>query len=60
MTVTFALNRTCAPHLPLADFIVLAQKVGVCAIEIRNDIEGHEFANGMPAAERKARLAMPG
>lgn len=56
MPVTFALNRTCAPHLPLADFITLAQTVGVKAVEIRNDIEGHEFANGMPAAELKLRL----
>ena len=56
LTVTFALNRTCAPHLSLAEFIVLAQKAGVQAVEIRNDIEGQEFANGMPAAELKARL----
>ncbi len=56
MPVTFALNRTCAPHLSLTDFIGLAQKVGVQAVEIRNDIAGHEFANGMPAAELKARL----
>lgn len=56
MTITFALNRTCAPHLALADFIALAQTVGVHAVEIRNDIEGQEFANGMPAAELKLRL----
>ena len=56
MPVTFALNRTCAPHLSLADFIALAQAVGVSAVEIRNDIEGQEFANGMPAAELKQRL----
>jgi 2-keto-myo-inositol isomerase len=56
MPITFALNRTCAPQLPLADFIALAQRVGVHAVEIRNDIEGHEFANGMPAPELKARL----
>ena len=46
MTVTFALNRTCAPHLLLAEFIALSQKVGVQAVEIRNDIVGQEFANG--------------
>jgi 2-keto-myo-inositol isomerase len=56
MPITFALNRTCAPHLPLADFITLAQTVGVHAVEIRNDIEGQEFANGMPVAALKARL----
>lgn len=56
MPVTFALNRTCAPQLSLADFIALAQTVGVPAVEIRNDIAGQEFANGMPAAELKQRL----
>ena len=56
MPITFALNRTCAPHIALAEFITLAQTVGVHAVEIRNDIAGQEFANGMPAAELKARL----
>ena len=60
MPITLALNRTCAPHLSLADFITLAQTVGVKAVEIRNDIEGQEFANGMSAAELKARLADAG
>ncbi|NBZ89331.1 TIM barrel protein [Stagnihabitans tardus] len=52
----FAINRTCAPGLSLADFIALAQRVGVGAVEIRNDIEGREFADGTPAAEVRARL----
>lgn len=56
MTVTFALNRTCAPQLTLAEFIALAQTVGVQAVEIRNDIEGREFADGMPASELRSRL----
>lgn len=56
MTIAFALNRTCAPQLALADFIALAQSVGVQAVEIRNDIEGREFHDGSPAAEVKARL----
>ena len=60
MQVTFALNRTCAPHLPLAEFIALAQKADVHAVEIQNDIEAQEFANGIPAAELKARLADAG
>lgn len=60
MTLTFALNRTCAPQLPLSDFITLAQTVGVKAVEIRNDVEGQEFANGMPAAELKSRLENAG
>lgn len=56
MPIRFALNRTCAPHLPLADFISLAVASGVKAVEIRNDIEGREFADGTPAREVKARL----
>ncbi len=60
MPITFALNRTCAPHLALADFIALAQTVGVDAVEIRNDIEGREFADGMPASELKSRLSDAG
>ena len=60
MPVRFALNRTCAPQLPLSDFIALAVSVGVQAVEIRNDIEGREFADGTPATEVRARLDAAG
>lgn len=56
MTMTFALNRTCAPQYTLAEFIAPAQTVGVQTVEIRSDIEGREFANGKPARELRARL----
>ncbi len=56
MPVTFALNRTCLPHRPLADFIALAQAAGITAVEIRNDIAGQEFADGLPARDLKSRL----
>jgi 2-keto-myo-inositol isomerase len=56
MPLRFALNRTCAPQLPLDAFIALATKVGVQAVEIRNDIEGREFADGTPARDVLARL----
>lgn len=56
MTVTLALNRTCARQLTLAEFIALAQHVGVGAVEIRNDIAGRESAGGIPAKTLKARL----
>ena len=49
MPIRFALNRTCAPQLALPEFIALATTVGVQAVEIRNDIEGREFADGTPA-----------
>ncbi|MDP3196887.1 TIM barrel protein [Tabrizicola sp.] len=56
MSIRFALNRTCAPQLPLDAFIALATSVGVQAVEIRNDIEGREFADGTPARDVLARL----
>ena len=56
MTIQLAMNRTCAPGKTLAEFIQLAQMVGLRAVEIRNDIEGQEFADGTPAAELRARL----
>ena len=58
--VRFALNRSCAPQLPLADFIALAVASGAGAVEIRNDIEGRECADGTPAVELRARLAEAG
>ncbi|MCF8520853.1 MAG: TIM barrel protein [Rhodobacteraceae bacterium] len=60
MPIRFALNRTCAPQLSLADFITLAVSSGVSAVEIRNDVEGREFADGTPANEVKARLDAAG
>ncbi len=56
MSFRFALNRTCAPHLSLADFIALATSATVKAVEIRNDIPGREGTDGTPAAEVRARL----
>lgn len=60
MPIRFALNRTCAPQLALPEFIALAAASGVQAVEIRNDIEGREFADGTPAAEVRARLDAAG
>ena len=56
MTIRFAMNRTCAPQLDLSAFIRLAVGAGVQAVELRNDIVGREFADGMPAAELRSRL----
>lgn len=46
MPIEFAMNRTCAPQLPLSAFLKLAIGAGVKAIEIRNDISGKEFMDG--------------
>ena len=58
--IKFSLNRTVAPNLPLDDFLSLAARVGAEAVEIRNDIEGQEFANGVPAADVRQRIADQG
>lgn len=48
MTISFAMNRTCAPHYSLRDFIGLVTAAGVGAVEIRNDIPEQEFMDGTP------------
>jgi 2-keto-myo-inositol isomerase len=53
--IRFALNRTCAPQLPLDQFISLAVSVGVPAVEVRNDVEGRAFADGTPATDVRER-----
>lgn len=60
MPVRFSLNRTCAPQMSLPQFIALATGTGVTAVEIRNDIDGREFADGTPASEVRARLDAAG
>ncbi len=54
--INFAINRTCLPHKGLDEFLTLAKSAGVSAVEIRNDIEGQEFANGVPARKLKKGL----
>lgn len=44
----FAINRTSAAGLSFAAFAALAQRLGVEAIEIRNDLDGVEIADGTP------------
>lgn len=50
MPVRFALNRMSAPHMPVREFAAMAQRLGVSAIEIRNDLAGVEIGDGTPAA----------
>lgn len=56
MTVKFAMNRTCAPQLSLADFLDLVGGAGVSVVEIRNDIEGREFMDGTEPSAILAHL----
>ena len=48
-SLRFALNRMSAPHLSLEDFLALAHTLGMEAVELRNDLQGVEIANGTPA-----------
>lgn len=47
----FAINRICASHGPLPDFMAMAARLGVRAVELRNDLPAVELRDGMaPAA----------
>ena len=48
MNLRFAINRMSAPRLPLVQFAAMAQRLGVDAIEIRNDLAGVEMEDGTP------------
>lgn len=47
----FALNRMAAPRLRFADFAAMTRRLGVNAIEIRNDLPDIEIGDGVPATE---------
>lgn len=46
MKLRFAINRMSAPLVPFAQFCAMAQRLGVDAIEIRNDLAGVETEDG--------------
>lgn len=46
--IAFAINRMSVPRLPFAEFAALVQRLGVAAIEIRNDLNGVEMEDGTP------------
>lgn len=49
----FALNHIATPKLRLAQFLDLAQKLGIDEVEIRNDLPGVEIADGTAPDEVK-------
>ena len=51
MPLSFALNRMCAPRMPLHAFAGMARRLGVGAIEIRNDLAQVEIEDGTPARQ---------
>ncbi|GLU31248.1 TIM barrel protein [Trinickia caryophylli] len=53
VAVQFSLNRMSAPRMPFADYVGLCRRLGVQAIEIRNDLPGIELVDGTPAERIK-------
>ncbi|MEY8877371.1 MAG: TIM barrel protein [Leptothrix sp. (in: b-proteobacteria)] len=47
--IRFALNRMSAPRMGFADYAAMTRRLGVAAIEIRNDLDGVEINDGTPA-----------
>ncbi|MDR7377553.1 2-keto-myo-inositol isomerase [Rhodoferax ferrireducens] len=50
-SIPFSINRISAPRIPFADFAALVKRLGVQAIEIRNDLPEAEMVNGAKAAD---------
>lgn len=49
--IRFAINRISASKLPFEAFAAMAQRLGVEAVEIRNDLTGVELTDGTPARD---------
>jgi 2-keto-myo-inositol isomerase len=49
--IPFSINRISAPRIPFGDFTALVKRLGVGAIEIRNDLPEAEMVNGAKAAD---------
>jgi 2-keto-myo-inositol isomerase len=45
-TIRFAINRICSARMPLVAFAAMAQRLGIEAIELRNDLPGVEMRDG--------------
>ena len=52
--ITFALNHIVSPHRDFADFARLTRDLGITSVEIRNDLQGVEIADGTPAEDVRA------
>ncbi|WP_372527852.1 TIM barrel protein [Piscinibacter sp.] len=49
--IRFAINRISAPRIPFAEFAAMIRRLGVEAIEIRNDLPGVELVDGTRALD---------
>ena len=50
-TLSFSINRISAPRIAFSEFAALTQRLGVQAIEIRNDLAGVELVDGTPGKD---------
>jgi len=50
-TIPFSINRISAPRIPFSAFAALAKRLGVGAIEIRNDLPDAEMVDGAAAKD---------
>ena len=55
-SIQFSINRISAPRIGFAEFAALTQRLGVHAIEIRNDLAGVEMVDGTPGMDSSMRL----
>ena len=55
-SIQFSINRISAPRIGFAEFAALTQRLGVHAIEIRNDLAGVEMVDGTPGKTGLAHL----
>lgn len=58
--IRFAVNRISASKLPFSAFAAMAGRLGVEAIEIRNDLPGVEMTDGTPARDIAATAGAHG
>jgi 2-keto-myo-inositol isomerase len=56
----FSLNRTSAPRLSFAEYAALCARLGIDAIEIRNDLPHVEIGDGTPAEQIRAETEAVG
>jgi 2-keto-myo-inositol isomerase len=50
-TISFSINRISAPRISFTEFAALTKRLGVAAIEIRNDLAGVEMVDGAPGKD---------
>ena len=51
LTIQFAINRISAPRLSLEDFCQMVVRLGIDAVEFRNDLPGVEMQDGTPGSK---------